>query len=61
MTMADFGFADVLSVEAMVSDLQRWSPVGWSDRLDRYRGWTIELFDFLAGLVPPDWEAGGMG
>jgi hypothetical protein len=51
MTMDDYEFADVLSVEGMVSDLQTWSPAGWRSFEERYRGWTIELFDFLAGPV----------
>jgi hypothetical protein len=51
--MQDYGFADVLSVEAMVADLQRWAPERWTSLLRRYRGWTIELFDFLAGPVLP--------
>jgi hypothetical protein len=53
MTMADYGFADVLAVETMVSDLQEWAPTSWADLTHRYRGWTIELFDFLAGPAVP--------
>ena len=46
-------FADVLSVESMVSDLQTWRPSGWADLIDRHRGWSVELFDFLAGPITP--------
>ena len=44
-----YGFADVLSLEAMASDLQAWVPNGWSEIAERHRGWTNELFDFLSG------------
>lgn len=46
--MAEYAFADVLSVESMISDLRRWQPANWKVFLERYRRWTIELFDFLA-------------
>jgi hypothetical protein len=45
--MAEYGFADVLSLEAMLADLQAWVPNGWSEIADRHRRWTNELFDFL--------------
>ncbi len=48
-----YGFADVLSVESMVSDLQTWRPSGWADLIDCHRGWSVELFDFLAGPMTP--------
>ena len=51
--MSEYGFADVLSVEAMVSDLQAWAPAAWSKLIQRYRTWTVELFDFLAGPIAP--------
>jgi hypothetical protein len=47
--MKEFALSDVLSIEAMVTDLQTWAPVGWTEFVSRYRGWTNELFDFLAG------------
>ena len=49
--MTDYGFADVLSIEAMVADLHVWSPVDWCNLLDRRRRWTIDLFDFLSGAA----------
>ena len=45
--VAEHGFADVLSVEAMVADLQSWAPPEWVALMDQYRGWTNELYDFL--------------
>lgn len=48
-----YGFADVLSVEAMVADLQRWAPEAWSELIQSHRRWTTELFDVLAGPVTP--------
>ena len=45
------GFADILSVEDMLTDLARWQPDAWTSFIDRYRGWTTELFDLLA--MPP--------
>ncbi len=47
--MKEYGFADVLSVESMLADLQTWTPNGWADIVDRHRGWTDELFAFLVG------------
>ena len=47
------GFADVLSIEAMVVDLQRWAPEAWSELIQSHRRWTTELFEFLAGPVTP--------
>lgn len=46
--IAKYSFADVLSLEAMIVDLQRWKPAEWTTFVDRYRAWTVELFDFLA-------------
>lgn len=61
MAMAHFGFADVLSVEGMVSDLQTWAPDSWGSLTRRYRSWTTELFDFLAGPMGPATAAGEGG
>jgi hypothetical protein len=61
MTMEEYGFADVLSVEAMVFDLQAWSPTAWRELINRYRGWTLELFDFLAGPVTREAPATARG
>jgi len=47
--MAKYGFADVLSLEMMLADLQEWTPNGWAEFANRYRGWTNELFEFLRG------------
>ncbi len=53
-TMETHGFADVLSVEQMLADLHTWQPESWLALVNRYRGWTDELFDFLAGAKAPD-------
>ncbi len=47
--MSEYGFADVLSAEAMLADLAIWAPIGWTDLVNRHRSWTDELFDLLAG------------
>ena len=47
------GFADVLSLEAMLVDLQSWAPDGWAGIVSRHHGWTNELFEFLAGTSTP--------
>ena len=47
--MSEYAFAEVMSIEAMLADLQTWAPAGWTEFVSRYRGWTSELFDFLAG------------
>lgn len=47
--MSTYGFADVLSIESMVTDLKRPSPPKWEDFVARYRRWTTELFDYLGG------------
>lgn len=46
--IADYGFAEVLSVETMVNDLRRWKPAGWGEMLEQLRHWSNELFDSLA-------------
>ena len=51
------GFADVLSIEVMLTDLAHWRPDAWSSLVDRHRAWTTELFDMLAapaGETPPN-------
>ncbi|MBA2277203.1 MAG: hypothetical protein H0W06_05510 [Chloroflexia bacterium] len=47
--MAKYGFADVLSLETMVADLQAWADPSWAELVDRYRRWSGELFDALGG------------
>jgi hypothetical protein len=47
--MKELAFAEVLSIEDMIADLQTWAPVGWTEFVSQYRGWTNELFGFLAG------------
>lgn len=47
--MSRYGLADVLSIESMVADLQRWSPEDWRPWLEQYRTWTDEIFTFLIG------------
>jgi hypothetical protein len=31
MVIEEYGFADLLSVEAMVNDLRRWGQAGWAE------------------------------
>ena len=45
--IADYGFADVLSVEDMVHDLGTWRPGYWNDYIGRLQRWSEELFGFL--------------
>ena len=45
----EFGLHDVLSVETMLSDLQRWQPETWKQRLAGWTSWSSELFAFLDG------------
>ena len=47
-TREAFGFKDVLSVEGMVADLQRWESDAWRGHVAGLRGWAGELFDYLA-------------
>lgn len=41
------GFADVLSVESIVTDLRQWRPLAWSARLEELRDWSATLFAHL--------------
>ena len=43
-----YGFAEVLSVEAMLEDLRRWRSVGWGHRVTELRSWADHLFDRIA-------------
>lgn len=43
------GLTDVLSVEAMIADLDRWKPEGWTRLVDDRRQWSNALFDYLDG------------
>lgn len=52
--ISQYGFADVLSVEAMVEDLHTWAPPGWVALMEQYRGWTNELYDFLGDCGAQD-------
>ena len=45
--MAEYGFADVLSVEAMLADLRRWRPAPWRERVGELERWSSELFRSL--------------
>ncbi len=45
--MEEFGFADVLSLEDMLTDLRGWSSVPWRARIATYRRWADGLFDGL--------------
>jgi hypothetical protein len=45
--IADYNFADVLSIETMLDDLHVWMPTRWSDRINELRHWSDELFTYL--------------
>src|SRR3954454_18683940 len=45
--IATYGFADVLSLEAMLADLRAWDSPAWVERVDQLRGWSNELFEAL--------------
>lgn len=46
-TIARYGFADVLTLSAMVQDLNRWHPPEWDAFIIARRRWTTDLFDGL--------------
>ncbi len=46
--MAEYSFADVSSLASMIVGLRRWRPGEWTTLIDRYRAWTMKLFDVLA-------------
>jgi hypothetical protein len=50
-TIARYGFADVLTVSAMVQDLNRWQPPEWGAFITDRRRWTTDLFDGLTTLT----------
>jgi hypothetical protein len=52
--MGSFGFADVLSLETMLSDLKAWEDVDWRSRVVELRTWTSGLFDDLIEESIPD-------
>ena len=43
------GLTDVLSVEAMIADLNKWKPEGWARLINDRRQWSNALFDYLDG------------
>lgn len=45
--MTTFGFADVLSLEAMLHDLKAWDDADWRLRVEELRAWTNGLLDAL--------------
>ena len=46
--IARFGFADVLSVEAMLQDLRAWNDPAWQARVGELRTWADGLLDGLS-------------
>ncbi len=46
--IADYNFADVLSVETMLDDLHIWMPTRWTERINQLRQWSEELFAFIS-------------
>jgi hypothetical protein len=53
---AEYGFRDVLSLEAIIADLVAWQNRDFTDLLGRYQSWTIGLF---AGLQEIGKEGSG--
>jgi len=49
--ISEYGFADVLSAESMIEDIQIWKPVAWHQFTNRRRQWSNELFDFMDGMA----------
>lgn len=49
--MSKFGFADVLSLEAMLADLRVWRDPSWHARIGELREWTNGLLDELLGAA----------
>jgi len=47
-TKAAHSFAEILSVEAIIEDLRTWAPDEWSNYVKRMRGWSMDLFGYLA-------------
>lgn len=47
-TKQDFGVTDVLTIEAMLDDLESWRPQEWEDYLAVRKRWSDELFSYLA-------------
>jgi hypothetical protein len=45
--MAEYNFADVLSLEQMVADLRQWNDDDWRRRVAELQVWTNGLFDAL--------------
>ena len=45
--MQMYGFADVLSLEAMVEDLREWDDPRWRASVADLRVWTNALYDGL--------------
>lgn len=42
-----YGFADVLSLEAMLDDLREWADPSWRAMVNELREWSVGLFDGL--------------
>jgi hypothetical protein len=47
VVIADYNFADVLSVEAILDDLRVWAPTQWNERINQLSHWSEELFTYL--------------
>lgn len=42
-----YGFAEVLSLEEMINDLQRWASPEWTARLAELRAWITGFLDAI--------------
>ncbi|HEX7101084.1 MAG TPA: hypothetical protein VF201_00440 [Nitrolancea sp.] len=45
--MAEYGFANILSVESMLADLTLWDSADWMRRVDEIQSWSNTLFSYL--------------
>ncbi len=52
--MSKYGFADVLSLESMLQDLDSWSDPGWRSRVTELRAWSDGVWDMLGGRRDKD-------
>jgi hypothetical protein len=48
--IAQYGFADILSLEAIIHDLLAWQNQDYIDLVGRYETWSAELFAGLRAL-----------
>jgi hypothetical protein len=52
-TAMAYGFHDVISLEAIITDLTTWKNPEFSELLNKYEDWTHALFSGLHGIGQP--------